>query len=79
MSTQAQRGMSAQFKQHDTADILGRSVKLAYNPQSETSVHYSLLDTSTLSEAVPSRRWDVARLVDRIRTKSMRMERGRNI
>ncbi|EWG50108.1 hypothetical protein FVEG_09431 [Fusarium verticillioides 7600] len=56
-----------------------RSVQLAYNPQSETSVHYSLLDTSTSSEAVPSRRWGVARLVERIRAKSMRMERGRNI
>ncbi|EXL58200.1 hypothetical protein FOCG_05142 [Fusarium oxysporum f. sp. radicis-lycopersici 26381] len=54
-----------------------RAVKLAYNPQAEYHVHYSLLDTSApgATEAPQSR--GVARLVELIRAKGKRMKRDR--
>ncbi|KAM5513401.1 hypothetical protein FOXYSP1_08201 [Fusarium oxysporum f. sp. phaseoli] len=54
-----------------------RAVKLAYDPQSEYHVHYSLLDTSAPGATESPQRRGVARLVELIRAKGKRMKRDR--
>lgn len=77
MSIQAQRGMSADCKQGIRTDIFVRAVTLAYNPQAEYHVHYSILDTSAPGATESPQRRGVARLVELIRAKGNKMKRDR--